>query len=129
MIVIDYKDKRPLYEQIYAKFRNLIILNVLEKDVQLPSVRNLAMELSINPNTIQKAYALLEQNGFIYSVKGVGNFVRGDIELEEYKFKDLSKKADEIAALAQKYEVSRERVLEIVSRALKKIDLEVKEGL
>ena len=120
MIVIDYKDKRPLYEQIYAKFRNLIILNVLEKDVQLPSVRNLAMELSINPNTIQKAYALLEQNGFIYSVKGVGNFVRGDIELEEYKFKDLSKKADEIAALAQKYEVSQERVLEIVSRALKK---------
>lgn len=117
MIVIDYKDKSPLYEQIYAKFRNLILLNVLEKDMQLPSVRNLAMELSINPNTIQKAYALLEQNGFIYSVKGVGNFVRGDIELEDYKLKDLSKKAQEIVALAKKYEVEEKRVLEIVSQA------------
>lgn len=121
MIVIDYKDKRPLYEQIYAKFRNLILLNVLEKDVQLPSVRNLAMELSINPNTIQKAYAMLEQNGFIYSVKGVGNFVRGDIELEDYKLKDLSKKAEEIAALAGKYEIEEKRVLELVSQAFRKL--------
>ncbi|NLG03530.1 MAG: GntR family transcriptional regulator, partial [Clostridia bacterium] len=75
MIQIDYQDKRPLYEQVIEKIQNLIIRNALETDTKLPSVRALAIELSINPNTIQKAYAELERMGFIYTVKGRGNFV------------------------------------------------------
>ena len=78
MIILDYKDARPIYEQVVEKFKVLILKGVLEKDEQMPSVRSLAMELSINPNTIQKAYAELERQGFIYTVKGRGNFVSGD---------------------------------------------------
>lgn len=75
MIVLDYQDRRPLYEQIAEKFQRLIIKDILEENMQMPSVRKLAMDLSINPNTIQRAYALLESQGYIYPIKGRGNFV------------------------------------------------------
>ncbi len=75
MIVIDYHDKRPIYEQIIDRFQMLILNGALEPDTQLPSVRALAIELSINANTIQRAYGELERRGLIYSVKGRGNFV------------------------------------------------------
>lgn len=78
MIFIDYKDTRPIYEQIVERYKMLILKGAMQPDEQLPSVRNLAMELSINPNTIQKAYAELERQGFIYVIKGRGNFVSGD---------------------------------------------------
>ena len=55
MIVIDYQDRRPIYEQIVEKFQVLILKGVLEQGEQMPSVRKLAMDLAINPNTIQKA--------------------------------------------------------------------------
>ena len=70
MIVLDYQDRRPLYEQVEEKFRNLILIGALEPGSRMPSVRQLAMELSINPNTIQRAYMQLEQEGLIYPVKG-----------------------------------------------------------
>lgn len=85
MIIIDYKDTRPIYEQVVAKFKELILKGVLKPDDQMPSVRNLAMELSINPNTIQKAYVELERGGFIYTVKGRGNFVAGSENLLQEK--------------------------------------------
>ena len=75
MIVLDYQDRRPLYEQIVEKLQRMIEKGILAENEQLPSVRNLAMELSINPNTIQRAYTVLEQQGYIYPVKGRGNFV------------------------------------------------------
>ena len=75
MIVIDYHDKRPIYEQIFDRFQLLILNGALEPDSQLPSVRSLAVELSINANTIQRAFSELERRGLIYSVKGRGNFV------------------------------------------------------
>lgn len=78
MILIDYNDKRPIYEQIAGRFQALIISGVMEADEKLPSVRTLAVELSINPNTIQRAYGELEKDGFIYTVKGKGNFVKRD---------------------------------------------------
>ncbi len=85
MINIDYQDRRPIYEQIVDGFELLIIRGILEPDAQMPSVRQLALELSINPNTIQKAYAILEQRGFIYPVKGRGNFVRSSELLVQQK--------------------------------------------
>lgn len=81
MIFIDYNDKRPIYEQIVDRFQTLILNGALEPDTKIPSVRSLAVELSINPNTIQRAYRELEQDGFIYTVKGRGNFVRADESL------------------------------------------------
>ena len=75
MIVLDYQDRRSIYEQIAEKFQVLIIKGILEEDTKMPSVRQLAMDLSINPNTIQRAYTLLESKGYIYPVKGRGNFV------------------------------------------------------
>ena len=66
MITIDYQSKLPLYEQIAKRFQTLILKGALPPDSQMPSVRSLAMDLSINPNTIQKAYSLLEQERYIY---------------------------------------------------------------
>ena len=79
MITLDYADRRPIYEQVMEKMKDLILLGVLETDSQLPSVRELAMDLSINPNTVQRAYAELERQGVIYCVKGRGNFVTLDV--------------------------------------------------
>lgn len=75
MIILDYQDRRPIYEQVVEKFRILIANGALSPGSQMPSVRQLAMELSVNPNTIQRAYMELEQQGYIYPIKGRGNFV------------------------------------------------------
>ena len=85
MIGIDLQNRKPIYEQVVERFQTLIVNGVLEPDSQMPSVRSLAVELSINPNTIQKAYALLEQEGYIYPVKGRGNFVSGNEGLKMKK--------------------------------------------
>ena len=83
MIVIDYQNRKPIYEQVVERFQRLILTGAMEPDTQMPSVRALATELAINPNTIQKAYTILEQMGFIYPVKGRGNFVSGNQDLKE----------------------------------------------
>lgn len=81
MISIDYKDRRPICEQLVDKIGDLAARGFLPGGSQLPSVRSLAMELSINPNTIQKAYTELERKGVIVSVKGRGSFVTEDTTL------------------------------------------------
>jgi GntR family transcriptional regulator len=75
MFELDMRSRKPIYEQLVDKMKELIINEVIKPDEQLPSVRTLATQLTINPNTIQKAYRELETQGFIYSVKGKGNFV------------------------------------------------------
>ena len=75
MIKLDYKDARTLHQQIEDGFRELIINAILKTDEQLPSVRELSIALTVNPNTVQKAYKELETAGYIYSVKGKGSFV------------------------------------------------------
>lgn len=75
MIILDYKDRRPIYEQVMDRLREWMLMGVLRQDEKLPSVRSLATELSINPNTIQRAYMELERQGYIYSIKGKGSFV------------------------------------------------------
>ena len=112
MIITDYKDTRPIYEQIVEKIRTLILKGVLEPDSQLQSVRSLAMELSINPNTIQKAYTELERQGFIYTIKGRGNFVRYDKSLLEVKKEELRGKVEEVLKEADELGISRKELLE-----------------
>ena len=75
MIQLDLSDHRPLYEQIKEKTKELIIAGVLKQDEKIPSVRELAQQLTINPNTIQRAYKDLETEGYIYSVRAKGSFV------------------------------------------------------
>ena len=100
MIILDYRDTRPLYEQIVDKFQMLILSGALEPNSRMPSVRSLAVELSINPNTMQRAYSELERNGFLYTVKGKGNYVAysdslKDVRKQEIleKLRDLKKEA------------------------------------
>lgn len=103
MIILDYKDRRPLYEQVTEKMEELILLGVLAEHEPLPSVRGLATELSINPNTIQRAYAELERRGCIYTVKGRGSFVAENHSIKEKRKKEvllrLSEEIDEAIAL------------------------------
>ncbi len=75
MIKLDYRDSRALYEQVKEEMKKLIIKGVVKTDEKIPSVRELACTLSINPNTIQRAYRELEQEGYIYSLRAKGFFV------------------------------------------------------
>ena len=83
MFTINYRDPRPVYEQIMDELRKMIISGVFAPDEKLPSVRELAAQLAINPNTIQRAYRELEQSGYIYSVAGKGNFAGAQHEVNE----------------------------------------------
>ena len=75
MISINYRDPRPIYEQIKSELRRLMLTGALPPGSRLPSVRELAGQLAINPNTIQRAYRELEADGYILSVAGKGSFV------------------------------------------------------
>ncbi len=75
MIKLDYKSDKPIHEQITQGMKELVICGALVKDEQLPSVRDLAVSLTVNPNTVQRAYKDLEAEGIIYTIRGKGNFV------------------------------------------------------
>ncbi len=92
MFSIDYRNPKPIYEQLAEQIETFVLKGVLKENEQLPSVRALAIELSINPNTIQKAYASLEKMGIIYSVKGRGSFIAPITDkILEDKFMDIKK--------------------------------------
>ena len=78
MISLDYRSGEPIYDQIVRGFLRLKAVGALKAGDKLPSVRALALELGVNPNTVQKAYGILESNGVIYSVAGKGSFISGD---------------------------------------------------
>ena len=80
MILLDYRDKRPIYEQMVEKLERLIVSGGLEQGSKMPSVRSLAVELAVNPNTVQRAYTLLEQEGYLYTITGRGSFVAPERE-------------------------------------------------
>ena len=92
MISINYRDPRPIYEQIRDELQKLILTGVLPPGEKLPSVRELAQELAINPNTIQRAYRELEQAGFIYSVPGKGSFAGKLSGVDEGRRRELREK-------------------------------------
>ena len=87
MIAINYRDPRPIYEQIQAELRRLMLTGALPPGSRLPSVRELAGQLAINPNTIQRAYRELELDGYILSVAGKGSFVAQIDQLAEQQKK------------------------------------------
>ena len=114
MIILDYKDRRPIYEQVAEKLEELMLLGVLGENEPLPSVRSLAMELSINPNTIQRAYAELESQGYIYTVKGKGSFVAENSVMKEKRKKDLLIQVSEVIDEAIRLGISGEEIKNMV---------------
>ena len=100
MISINYRSGLPIYEQVRDGFRQLIITGVLPADSKMPSVREMASSLAINPNTIQRAYNELESKGYLYSVPGKGSFVNGITKVDEEKIKEL---IDEILEKLSEY--------------------------
>ncbi|WP_445490909.1 GntR family transcriptional regulator [Niallia sp. 03133] len=97
MFELDLRSRTPIYEQLVEKLIQLIVSGVLQADEQLPSVRTLAAQLTINPNTIQKAYRELESQGYIYSVKGKGSFVNSSTNIvNENKKLDAFQKLEKL---------------------------------
>ncbi|WP_102275065.1 GntR family transcriptional regulator [Cytobacillus massiliigabonensis] len=100
MFELDIRSRKPIYEQLVERLKELIITEVLKTDEQLPSVRTLAQQLTINPNTIQKAYRELEIQGYIYSIKGKGSFVSPAIDSQNTE-KLLKVKSDLMKLLSE----------------------------
>ena len=80
MITVDLRSRKPIYEQIVDNVKSLVLSGLLKPDEQLPAVRKLAVDLTINPNTIQKAYTILEAQQIVYSIPGRGIFISGRLD-------------------------------------------------
>lgn len=114
MISLNYRDSRPIYEQIKDGLRKLIVTGAIGTDEKLPSVRSLATQLSINPNTIQRAYNELEGEGYIYSVPGKGSFATGETDAGTARRKELFEKARELLAELKYLGVSQEELMALL---------------
>ncbi len=110
VISLNYRDSRPIYEQIKDGLRKLIVTGAIGTDEKLPSVRSLATQLSINPNTIQRAYNELEGEGYIYSVPGKGSFATGDPDADASRREELREKLRELLAELRYLGVSQEEL-------------------
>ena len=95
MISINFRDSRPIYEQVKDSLRRLIVSGALSPDEKLPSVRELASQLVINPNTIQRAYRELEHEGYIVSVPGKGSFAREMAGVDSARREELLRAFDD----------------------------------
>ena len=111
MVHLDYRDARPIYAQIADGFRDQIRSGVLKDGERLPSVRELAMELTINPNTIQRAYRELEVQGWIASVPGKGSFVCGVPDVPTVEQRSLLEQFDKTAAALLQMGITKEALM------------------
>ncbi len=116
MILLDYRDKRPIYEQVVEKLERLIVSGGLEPLTKMPSVRSLAMELSVNPNTVQRAYAQLEQDGYLYTVSGRGSFVTAESDWRENKQGKVLREWKNVTIQAREAGLSMEQLSEQLLR-------------
>lgn len=122
MFEIDLKDRRAIYQQIIDKFKQLIIKDILKHDDKIPSVRELAKQLTINPNTIQKAYRELERQGYIYSVKGRGNFVCSGIKrVDDAKVEDLKKQIEKNVSELMYIGVEKKELIKLIEKIYENI--------
>lgn len=119
MISLNYRDSRPIYEQIKDGLRRLIITGAMQPDEKLPSVRALASQLAINPNTIQRAYAELEGEGYTYSVPGKGSFASARSGTEAVRKQELKSKIREMATELRYLGTTEEELLELLKEEKK----------
>ena len=111
MVHLDYRDARPIYTQIIDGFRDQIQAGILQAGEKLPSVRELALQLTINPNTIQRAYRELELQGWIASVPGKGSFVCGIPTAATAEQRALLENFDKTAAALLRLGLTREALI------------------
>ena len=116
MIQLNYRDAKPIYEQIKEGIRKLVVSNALSANEKLPSVREMASKLAINPNTIQKAYRELEGEGYIYTVAGKGTFVAERKEVLETRQSELLEAFDGVVTELLFLSVNKERLIERIER-------------
>ncbi len=122
MFQLDLRSRVPIYEQLVEKLKELIIHEVFQKDEQLPSVRALATELTINPNTIQKAYRELELQGYIYSIPGKGKFVSPQAHAtNNEKVKVMKKELIKLISEALYLGIEKAEILSIITEAEQKL--------
>ena len=117
MISLNYRDSRPIYEQIRDGLRKLIVTGALSADEKLPSVRALAAQLAINPNTIQRAYNELEGEGYIYSVPGKGSFTAANAAADSARRAELLTQVRELLSELRYLGVSQQELLNLVKEA------------
>lgn len=98
MVNLNYRDSRPIYEQLRDGYRELLISGGITPGEKLPSVRELATQLAINPNTIQRAYRELEAEGYIYSVPGKGAFAASRTDVSAQRKKTLLSQFDKVSS-------------------------------
>ncbi|MYL21833.1 GntR family transcriptional regulator [Halobacillus litoralis] len=118
MFELDVRSRKPIYEQLVEKLKQLIIHDVLQEDEKLPSVRELAQQLTINPNTIQKAYRELETQGYIYSLKGKGSFVHPSSKSgQKEELKKVREELKKLFAEAMYLGMSGEEIADLLKEA------------
>ena len=116
MVHLDYRDARPIYTQIADNFRHQIQAGILQKEDRLPSVRELAAQLAINPNTIQRAYRELELQGWIATVPGKGCFVTGSIGTDVRQEQTLLQRFDDTVAALEAEGITKQALIERLRR-------------
>ena len=112
MVHLDYRDARPIYSQIIDGFREQIAAGILKPGDKLPSVRDLAAELAINPNTIQRSYRQLELEGWIVSMQGKGCFVSGEMSIRQREADRLLTEFDRLVSQLERCGVTRSELTE-----------------
>ncbi len=116
MIQLNYRDPRPIYEQVKDGIRKLAYSGVLGPDDKLPSVRELATKLAINPNTISRAYKELEQEGFIYTLTGKGTFINQEFDLYDSRKEELLKQFENVTKELLEISVSSQELVDRITR-------------
>ena len=119
MITLDYKNDKPLHEQITQGIKDLIICGALASGDQLPSVRELSVNLTVNPNTVQRAYKTLETEGVIYSIRGKGNFVAESHEASNHTLDKLYLTLSETIRELAFYGETPDKILKVTANILK----------
>lgn len=114
MIQLNYKEARPLYEQIKESIRKMVISNAFRADEKLPSVREMASQLAVNPNAIERAYQELEQDGYVYRRKDEGTFVAKENRVNEMRRRELMQKFDLVVRELSELSVSSNELAERV---------------
>ena len=126
MFVVNIKDDTPVYVQLQNQVLDYIALGILQKDDQLPSVRSLSKELGINPNTVAKAYANLEMQGYVYTLAGKGVFVKAEDVSDlvfDKKLDEFNQKVNDCKNVG----ISKEKLIEMVENIYKEVESHVED--
>lgn len=123
MFVIDVMSRTPVYEQIIGQVKEWVLTGILKEGDKLPSVRGLSVKLSINPNTIQKAYTELDRTGIIITVPGKGSFIAS--EAVKIVSANSREKTDELASIVKELayaNVSLDELIKLVTDAYNEVE-------